>query len=105
MDTIVIKIWRALTRSPENRGTPPGARVLPAYAALARYRSSADLDPQLRMLVSQLAAERSSCRWCIDRGRHRWREAQLSLEALCALPRYETSSPWRAPVGSAIRNL
>jgi len=53
----------------------------------------------------QLAAERSGCRWCIDRGRHLWREAQLSLEALCALPRYETSPPWGAPVGSAIRNL
>jgi len=33
---------------------------LPAYAALARYRSNLnDLDPRLRMLVTQLAAERS----------------------------------------------
>ncbi len=92
MDTIVIKIWRTLTGSPESRATPAGARVLPAYAALARDRSSADLDAQLRMPVSQLAAERSGCRWCIDRGRQLWREAQLSLEALCTLPRYETSS-------------
>ncbi len=103
MDTIVIKIWRALTRSPENRATPAGARVLPAYAALARYRSSADLDPQLRMLVSQLAAERSGCRWCIARGRHLWREAQLSLEALCALPRYETSSLFSSRERAALR--
>jgi len=93
MDTIVIKIWRALMRSRQNRAMPAGAHVLPAYAALARYRSSStDLDPQLRMLVTQLAAERSGCRWCIDRGRHLWREAQLSLEALRALPRYDTSS-------------
>src|SRR5712691_400972 len=103
MDTIVIKIWRALTGSPESRATSAGARVLPAYAALARYRSSADLDPQLRMLVSQLAAERSGCRWCIDRGRHLWREAQLSLEALRALPRYETSSLFSNRERAALR--
>ena len=133
MDTIVTRLWRALMGSPESRGIPAGARMLPAYAALARYRSGTDLDPRLRMLVTQLAAERSGCRWCIDRGRHFWREAQLSLEALRTLPRYETSSlfssreraavaakhffnpitgalgadgtPWGAPVGSAIRNL
>jgi alkylhydroperoxidase family enzyme len=104
MDTIVIKIWRALTGSFQNQAIPAGARVLPAYAALARYRnSSTDLDSQLRMLVTQLAAERSGCRWCIDRGRHLWREAQLSLEALRALPRYETSSLFSNRERAALR--
>jgi len=103
MDTIVIRIWRALTRSPENRATPVAARVLPAYAALARYRDNSDLDSRLRMFVTQLAAERSGCRWCIDRGRHLWREAQLSLEALCALPRYETSALFSQRERAALR--
>ena len=55
------------------------------------------------MLVSQLAAERSGCHWCIDRGRHLWREAQLSLEALCALPRYESSSLFSSRERAALR--
>jgi len=57
-------VWRFLTGRHEAAGrTPEGPRVLPAYAALARYRSNLnDLDPRLRMLVTQLAAERSGCR-------------------------------------------
>src|SRR5213593_445900 len=72
MDTVITKVWRALT----GRGAPilrpaAGPRVLPAYAALARYQINlSDLDPRLRMLVTQLAAERSRCRWCIEHGRH-----------------------------------
>lgn len=76
------------------RAAPPASlnpRVLPAYAALARYqRGAGDLDPRLRLLATQFAAERSRCRWCIDKGRHLWREAQLPLDALRALPHYET---------------
>jgi alkylhydroperoxidase family enzyme len=78
--------------------------VLPAYAALARYQiSTTDLDPRLRTLVTQLAAERSGCRWCIELGRHLWREAQLSIEALRALPRYETSSLFSNRERAALR--
>ncbi len=93
MDSIVTRLWRAFVAPPDPRPLPPGgARVLPAYAALARYsHNSADLDPRLHLLVTQLAAERSRCRWCIERGRHLWREAQLSVDALRALPHYETS--------------
>lgn len=90
MDTFVASIWKLLTR----RAPPPpsGPRVLPAYAALARYQAHLpDIDARLRILVSQLAAERSRCRWCIERGRHEWREAHLSVEILRALPRYDTS--------------
>jgi alkylhydroperoxidase family enzyme len=96
-------IWRALVgqrRSP----TASGVRVLPAYAALARYRiSSTDLEPRLWLLVSQLAAERSRCRWCIERGRHTWREARFPLELLRALPRYETSSLFSNRERAALR--
>src|SRR2546422_10382522 len=122
MDSIVTRLWRAVVAPRETSATPPGGvRVLPAYAALARYHNtSTDLDPRLRMLVTQLAAERSRCRWCIERGRHLWREAQLSVDPLRALVRYETSAlysnreraalrfadvaPWGAPTGSFSRD-
>ena len=94
MDTLVTRLWRALVNARSVVVVPPGGvRVIPAYAALARYHtSSTEVDPRLRMLVTQLAAERSRCRWCIERGRHIWREAQLSLDLLRALLRYETSA-------------
>ena len=72
---------------------PSSPRVLPAYAALARYHSpTADLEPRLRILATQFAAERSRCRWCIDKGRHLWREAHLPMDLLRALPDFETSA-------------
>src|SRR5437763_16593609 len=91
MGSLVTRIWRALIGPAAP--TSAGPRVLPAYAALARYQlHTPDLDPRLRMLVTQLAAERSRCRWCIERGRHMWRDALLPFDQLRALPRYETSS-------------
>ena len=94
MDTMVTKLWRALLgRGPNAPPPPAGPGVLPAYATLARYEiNAADLEPRIRMFVTQLAAERSRCRWCIERGRHLWREAQLALDVLRALLRYETSA-------------
>ncbi|MFN2571443.1 MAG: carboxymuconolactone decarboxylase family protein [Gemmatimonadales bacterium] len=112
MDTIVgtlfrrgAAIWRALAgRNGSAAPSITGTRVLPAYAALARHRNTAgDLDPRLRLLVTQLAAERSHCRWCVERGRHLWREAQLSLDALRSLPRYETSSAFSVRERAALR--
>ena len=112
MDSIVTSlirqgsaIWQALAgRNAAAAATPGGARVLPAYAALARCQlTGTNLDPRLRLLVTQLAAERSRCRWCIERGRHLWREAQLSIEELRALPRYETSSLFSNRERAALR--
>ena len=102
MDTIVAKIIRAFVgQAPD---PPTGPRVLPAYAALARYgHASNELDPRLRLLVSQLAAERSRCRWCIERGRHDWREAQLSGDTLRALSAYETSALFSHRERAALR--
>src|SRR5919198_1962881 len=105
MDSLVMRLWRALV-GPRNRtaGPPPTTRVLPAYAALARYQlHTPDLDQRLRLLVTQLAAERSHCRWCIERGRHLWRDAQLSLAELRALPRYETSALFSNRERAALR--
>lgn len=109
MDSIVATIirrggavWRALAA--RQRSAPPaGARVIPAYAALARYNRGIDLEPRLRLLIKQLAAERSGCRWCIERGRHFWREAQLSLAELRALSRYDTSSLFSDRERAALR--
>lgn len=112
MDTTATWLQRRLTAlwlifSRRRRATPAApanARVLPAYAALARYQTSAtDLDPRLRLLATQLAAERSRCRWCIDKGRHLWREAQLPVDALRALPHYETSALFSDRERAALR--
>lgn len=105
MGTLVTRLWSALINARQVSAVPPGGvRVIPAYAALARYHTnSTELDPRLRMLVTQLAAERSRCRWCIERGRHLWREAQLSLDLLRAVLRYETSALFSNRERAALR--
>ena len=66
--------------------------VLYAYLALARRPGqTAEVDDRIRLLVSELAAERSGCRWCIDRARHDWRVAGLSVDLLRSLDRHATS--------------
>ncbi|HEY7194878.1 MAG TPA: hypothetical protein VH439_14145 [Gemmatimonadales bacterium] len=104
MASLAMRILRSLTGRHDISPTRPPASVLPAYAALARHqRNHADLEPRLRLFVTQLAAERSRCRWCIERGRHEWREAQLSLDALRALARYETSALFSDRERAALR--
>ena len=66
---------------------PSGPLLLEAYLRLARLPGRADpLDARLELLVGQLSAELSGCRWCIEAGRHRWRKALLPLESLKLLP-------------------
>jgi len=100
MDTLVTTMLRRagwVLRAIAGRATSPapvpgGPRILPAYAALARYRTGAtQIEPRLHLLVTQLAAERSHCGWCIERGRHLWREALLPAELLRALRQYLVS--------------
>jgi alkylhydroperoxidase family enzyme len=84
------RAWEALSAPPPAR--LPGPRVLPSYARLGRHLvGAAVLDPRLDLLVRQLAAELSECRWCIEQSRHRWRTAWLPLAALGALRHYPTS--------------
>jgi alkylhydroperoxidase family enzyme len=91
----ISRLWRALAAPPPVR--LPGPRALPAYARLGRSIAGATaLDPRLDLLVRQLAAERSGCRWCIEHGRHRWRQAFLPLAELGAL-RHHASSPLFSP--------
>lgn len=95
MDTTVTSLVRRITNllRPPPASPPSGPAILPAYASLARFRyGSIELPVRLRLLVSQLAAERSGCEWCITRGRHLWREAQLPLDLLAALDSFATSS-------------
>jgi alkylhydroperoxidase family enzyme len=66
--------------------------VLYAYLALARRPGqTAEVDDRTHLLVRELAAERSGCRWCIDRARHDWRVAGLPVDLLRSLARHATS--------------
>lgn len=70
----------------------PGPRAVATYAAMGGHvAGGTTLDPRLRLLVQQLAAELAGCRWCVEQGRHRWRQAFLPLETLGALHRYAAS--------------
>ncbi len=54
-----------------------------AYLLLGRRPGGAEpLDTRLELLVGQLSAELSGCRWCIEAGCHRWRKALLPVESL-----------------------
>jgi alkylhydroperoxidase family enzyme len=67
--------------------------MLPAYAALGRsVGDTVALEPRLRLLVRQLAAELSGCRWCVEYGRHAWRQAFLPAHELAALRHFASTS-------------
>jgi len=84
------RTWTALAAPPADRR--PGPRALPSYARMGRYIvGEAALDPRIDLLVRQLAAELSGCRWCIAHGLHRWRQAFLPITELGALRRYASS--------------
>lgn len=84
------RTWEALAQAPAGR--LPGPGVLPAYARIGRYvAGSATLEPRLRLLVQQLAAELAECRWCVEHGLHLCRKAFLSFEELQALGRFRES--------------
>ena len=94
-------VRRWLARPPAGR--LPGPRALPAYAAMRRHLArDTELDPRLRLLVEQLAAELSGCRWCIERGRHRWRQAFLSITELRALRRHASTRLFSARERAAL---
>jgi len=79
--------WGAVTAPPRL----PGPGSLPAYLRVRSWTGEALLEPRLRLLVRQLAAELSGCRWCIEQGRHLWRQRFLPPAELAALRRYAAS--------------
>src|SRR5260370_16624594 len=92
----LIRAWGAL-RAPPPRATP-SPRMLPAYAALGRsVGDTVALEPRLRLLVRQFAAELSGCRWCVEYGRHAWRQAFLPAHELAALRPFPSPSLFPHP--------
>src|SRR5213593_1002598 len=92
---MILVRWLARTWSALAAPSPvplPGPRALPSYARMSRYiAGGATLDPRIVLLVRQLAAELSGCRWCIEHGLHRWRQAFLPVAQLGALRHYGAS--------------
>lgn len=78
----------------------PGPLGLVAYARLRR--SGADLPPRLRLLVGQLAAERSGCAWCAQRNRHLALQAGVSAVDVDGVTRYVTHSGYSEPERAAL---
>jgi alkylhydroperoxidase family enzyme len=67
--------------------------TLYGYLALARRPGTVgSVDDRTRLLVRQLAAEQSGCRWCIDHARHDWRAAGLPVDLLSGLARHAPES-------------
>ncbi|MGE5230503.1 MAG: carboxymuconolactone decarboxylase family protein [Deltaproteobacteria bacterium] len=86
----MLRWLRRLSARPP-RGGPgasvaPGPLLLEAYLLPGRRPGSDPLEPRLELLVGQLSAELSGCRWCIEGGRHRARKAGLPAEAIASLP-------------------
>lgn len=81
----------------------PGPLGLAAYARL-RF-GSRDLSPRLRLLVAQLAAERSGCPFCSHRNRHLALQAGLSGSDLDVVASFTTAERFtddeRAALGLA----
>jgi alkylhydroperoxidase family enzyme len=75
------------------RSTPlPGPLGLPAYARLARtWAPIAPLPPRLQLLVTQLAAARSGCAYCLQHNRHVALKGGLAPEAIDGVAQYASA--------------
>ncbi len=82
-------IRRLAARAAAGQGSTPvpsGPLLLDAWLRLGRVPGAAEpLETRIELLVGQLSAELSGCRWCIEGGRHRCRRAGLAAEALGSL--------------------
>lgn len=78
--------------------------VLYGYLALAKRpgNSGGVADERIRLLVRQLAAERSGCRWCIERARHDWRSRGLPMDLLREIGRHASSEAFTEPERAAL---
>lgn len=98
------RVLRWLGGEPRRRHDPlPGPCGLPAYARVSWSRSSLDaLDPRLRLLVTQLAAERSGCDYCVHFSRHVGLRGGVPAAALDAVADYPRSSHFSEPERAAL---
>ena len=78
----------------------PGPLGLAAYARLTR--SALDLSPRLRLLVGQLAAERSGCAYCAQRNRHLAMQAGVSAADLDGVNRFAAAPGYSEPERAAL---
>ena len=78
----------------------PGPLGLATYARMRRIGS--DLPQRLRLLVSQLAAERSGCSWCAHRNRHLALQAGVSPHDVDSVTRYATAPGYSEPERAAL---
>ena len=78
----------------------PGPLGLAAYARLTR--SAQDLSPRLRLLVGQLAAERSGCAYCAHRNRHLAMQAGVSAADLDGVSRFAVAPGYSEPERAAL---
>jgi len=102
-----VTLWTFLDRAAGAIGAvrtaPPalaGPLGLVAYARLRR--SGADLPPRLRLLVAQLAAERSGCGWCAQRNRHLALQAGMSATDLDGVRRIAEAPGYSDPERAAL---
>lgn len=71
----------------------PGPRGIAAYARAGWARTSpVALEPRLRLLVTQLAAERSECDYCVHYSRHVGLRGGVPAATLDAVTDYSRSS-------------
>lgn len=84
----------------ERQPALPGPLGLAAYARLTR--SAQDLPPRLRLLVGQLAAERSGCAHCAHRNRHLALQAGVSAADLDGVSRFAAAPGYSEPERAAL---
>jgi len=102
-----VTLWAFLDRAAGALGAVPTASpALPGPLGLVAYarlrRSAADLPPRLRLLVAQLAAERSGCGWCAQRNRHLALQAGVSAVDVDSVTRYAMDSGFSEPERAAL---
>ena len=100
-------LWAFLDRAAGALGAVPTASpALPGPLGLVAYarlrRSGADLPPRLRLLVAQLAAERSGCGWCAQRNRHLALQAGVSAADLDGVRRIAEAPGYSEPERAAL---
>lgn len=78
----------------------PGPLGLAAYARLTR--SGQDLPERLRLLVGQLAAERSGCAYCAHRNRHLAMQVGVSAADLDGVTRFAAAAGYSEPERAAL---